>query len=68
MSAPSGIKVPDDLKSAFSKAMSDASDVRALVFIIEGGTFSVNRRARVAPFLSGLHHQPVAFNTEPGAR
>ena len=39
MSAPSGIKVPDSLKSAFSSALSDASDVRALVFIIEGGQY-----------------------------
>jgi hypothetical protein len=37
MSAPSGIKVPDQLKTAFSSATNNATDVRALVFIIEGG-------------------------------
>lgn len=40
MSAPSGIKVPDDLKSAFSSAVSDASNTRALVFVIEGGEWT----------------------------
>ncbi|ORY27213.1 hypothetical protein BCR39DRAFT_483792 [Naematelia encephala] len=39
MSAPSGIKVPDDLKTAFSTAQADASDVRALVFVIQGESF-----------------------------
>lgn len=37
MSAPSGIKVADNLKSAFASARSDGSNTRALVFIIESG-------------------------------
>jgi hypothetical protein len=37
MSAQSGIKVPDDLQTAFSSAVNDASNVRALVFTIQGG-------------------------------
>ena len=37
MSAPSGIKVPPALTSAFASAQSNSEDVRALVFIIEGG-------------------------------
>ncbi|KAK8869701.1 hypothetical protein IAR55_000269 [Kwoniella newhampshirensis] len=39
MSAPSGIKVPPSLTSAFSTAQSNADNVRALVFIIEGESF-----------------------------
>jgi len=45
MSAPSGIKVPDSLKISFSSAQNDASDVRALVFIIEGGEFGQDRQS-----------------------
>jgi hypothetical protein len=37
MSAPSGIKVPPSLTSAFGSAQSNGDDVRALVFTIEGG-------------------------------
>lgn len=38
MSAPSGIKVPTTLATAFHSALNDASsNVRALVFTIEGG-------------------------------
>nr|XP_019002060.1 uncharacterized protein I203_05196 [Kwoniella mangroviensis CBS 8507]OCF65521.1 hypothetical protein I203_05196 [Kwoniella mangroviensis CBS 8507] len=36
MSAPSGIRVPPSLSSAFSTALNGAGDVRALVFTIEG--------------------------------
>jgi len=39
MSAPSGIKVPDDLVSAFGAARSNAEDTRALVFTIDGGEY-----------------------------
>ncbi|WVQ78383.1 hypothetical protein IAT38_000469 [Cryptococcus sp. DSM 104549] len=39
MSAPSGIKVPDSLTSAFSSALTSADNVRALVFTIEGESF-----------------------------
>jgi hypothetical protein len=37
MSAPSGIKVPTPLATAFHSALNDSSDVRALVFTIDGG-------------------------------
>lgn len=37
MSAPSGIKVPDDLTAAFTTALTSPHDTRALVFIIDGG-------------------------------
>lgn len=37
MSAPSGIKVPASIGEAFSAAHSNGEDVRALVFVIEGG-------------------------------
>lgn len=37
MSAPSGIKVPQSLSAAFSTALNGGEDVRALVFVIEGG-------------------------------
>lgn len=38
MSAPSGIKVPTPLATSFHSALNDASsNVRALVFTIEGG-------------------------------
>ncbi|WWC61015.1 uncharacterized protein I303_103593 [Kwoniella dejecticola CBS 10117] len=40
MSAPSGIKVPPTLTSAFSSARNDAGDVRALVFTIEGESYT----------------------------
>ncbi|WWC69360.1 uncharacterized protein I206_103299 [Kwoniella pini CBS 10737] len=40
MSAPSGIKVPPSLTSAFSTARNDAGDVRALVFTIEGESYT----------------------------
>ncbi|WRT67231.1 uncharacterized protein IL334_004197 [Kwoniella shivajii] len=40
MSAPSGIKVPPSLSSAFSNAINDAGDIRALVFTIEGESFN----------------------------
>ncbi|KAI9638053.1 uncharacterized protein MKK02DRAFT_42435 [Dioszegia hungarica] len=39
MSAPSGIKVPPSLASAFSTAQNGGQDVRALVFVIEGESF-----------------------------
>ncbi|WVO13962.1 hypothetical protein L204_101587 [Cryptococcus depauperatus] len=39
MSAPSGIKVPDALTSAFSAALANADNMRALVFIIENESF-----------------------------
>ncbi|OCF41449.1 hypothetical protein I317_04750 [Kwoniella heveanensis CBS 569] len=39
MSAPSGIKVPPSLTSAFSTAQNGGDSVRALVFIIEGESF-----------------------------
>lgn len=41
MSAPSGIKVPASLASAFSAAVIDSDDTRALVFVIEGGAFGL---------------------------
>lgn len=41
MSAPSGIKVPTSLATAFHSALNEASDVRALVFVIEGGEWSL---------------------------
>lgn len=37
MSAPSGIKVPQSLSATFGSAQSNPDDVRALVFVIEGG-------------------------------
>lgn len=37
MSAPSGIKVPETLTSAFADAKSNAANTRALVFVIDGG-------------------------------
>ncbi|RSH94016.1 Twinfilin-1 [Saitozyma podzolica] len=40
MSAPSGIKVPPSLTSAFGSAQSNGDDVRALVFTIEGESFT----------------------------
>ncbi|KAL1405528.1 Twinfilin-1 [Vanrija albida] len=40
MSAPSGIKVPPAISAAFGAAKSSADDVRALVFTIEGESFS----------------------------
>lgn len=49
MSAPSGIKVPDQLKTAFSSATNNATDVRALVFIIEGGEYGCSKRAASMP-------------------
>ncbi|ADV19486.1 Protein tyrosine kinase, putative [Cryptococcus gattii WM276] len=39
MSAPSGIKVPDDLTAAFTAALTSPHDTRALVFIIDGESF-----------------------------
>lgn len=42
MSAPSGIKVSDHVKSAFTSAQTDASDVRAMVFVIQGGEPSLS--------------------------
>ncbi|WVQ98815.1 hypothetical protein IAU59_005946 [Kwoniella sp. CBS 9459] len=39
MSAPSGIKVPPSLTSAFSTAQNGGDSVRALVFIIDGESF-----------------------------
>ncbi|WVF72078.1 hypothetical protein IAT40_006890 [Kwoniella sp. CBS 6097] len=39
MSAPSGIKVPPSLTSAFSTAQNGGDSVRALVFVIEGESF-----------------------------
>ncbi|WWC89937.1 uncharacterized protein L201_004866 [Kwoniella dendrophila CBS 6074] len=39
MSAPSGVKVPQSLTSAFSTAVNGGGDVRALVFTIEGESF-----------------------------
>ncbi|WVR05143.1 hypothetical protein IAU60_002155 [Kwoniella sp. DSM 27419] len=40
MSAPSGIKVPPSLSSAFSSALNGGEQVRALVFVIEGESFT----------------------------
>lgn len=37
MSAPSGIKVPPSVSEAYAHARSSADEVRAVVFVIEGG-------------------------------
>jgi hypothetical protein len=48
MSAPSGIKVPVDIASSFSSAQSSGDAVRALVWVIEGGTSRFIHRSRIA--------------------
>ncbi|ORX39984.1 hypothetical protein BD324DRAFT_247631 [Kockovaella imperatae] len=46
MSAQSGIKVPDELKTAFSSAQSEGSETRALVFIIDGESYKVHETVK----------------------
>lgn len=66
MSAPSGIKVPPSLSSAFSNALNGGGDVRALVFVIEGGesvlAFSVDKQRDVQDRYMGLDDPLSASN------
>ncbi|OXB38958.1 hypothetical protein LQV05_004060 [Cryptococcus neoformans] len=60
MSAPSGIKVPDDLTAAFTAALASPDDTRALVFIIDGESFK--HHATVQP--KGSYKDDIALVPE----